>query len=81
MLSLAKNERELDSLAATRLELDAAGEGEDWALAEAAASIIAAPRRLVSLTSGVERKSDISDLINESDFLFPGIMLCSPVKA
>jgi hypothetical protein len=72
MLSSARNERELDSLDATRLDLNGLGEGEDWALAEAVASIIATPRRLVSLTSGIERKWDILDLIIEKDFLFPG---------
>jgi hypothetical protein len=54
------------------LELNGLGEGEDWALADAVARIAAAPRRLVSLTSGIERKWDISDLISEKDFLFPG---------
>jgi hypothetical protein len=63
---------ELDSLAAIRLGLDGMGEGEDWALAEAAARIAAAPRMLVNLTSGIEQKEDILDLIDESNFLFPG---------
>jgi hypothetical protein len=75
MLSSARNGKalELDSLAATRFELNGLGEGEDWALAEATARIAAAPRRLVSLTSGIEeRKSDICGPHKRIEFSVPG---------